>query len=229
MNTFRGMGDDDDKVASHIERKFSTIGWAIGKRSADDLCPKCVDNRTGIIKASNDQARKRSTFKQAEAIFKPTDKPMVIPVHHNPIPPTTAEHSAKVNGAALGDARAMGRDDRRLVFDCINEHWEKDGYKPVWTDTRVAEHLGCPLRWVVDVRKEFFGEVGSNAAFDQQLAEAEKLITEFRMLLNEAGKLQDVINTQHKKITDVYARMTAAVGSIDKLSQAVDAIRKAVS
>jgi len=218
INHFRGMGDDDNKVAATVERKFTDKGWAIGKRSADDLCPSCVNNRTGIIHDSNVKANKRTLQAKANAIFAPK------PPEPSPMPIANGHTNGTIEPLPV-----MSRDDRRIIFECVNEHWDGAAYVPVWTDKRVAEHLGCPLPWVVAVRKEFFGEIGSNPDFDAKLAEATKIVAEFRDMHKAANDALQAINSQHKRINELYAKITAALPMIDKLERNTAEIKKAVA
>ena len=58
--------------------------------------------------------------------------------------------------------REMGRDDRRIITDKLDEIYdEKIGrYISPWTDAAVSRDLGVPRAWVAEVREQFFGPEG---------------------------------------------------------------------
>src|SRR3974390_2318891 len=66
--------------------------------------------------------------------------------------------------------KTMNRDDRRIIFEKINEVYinEREGYAAPWTDDKVAKDLGSPRSWVTQVREEMFGPAQSNAEIDER-------------------------------------------------------------
>jgi hypothetical protein len=42
-----GAGSDDSVIMRRVQDKFETLGWFVGKREQDDLCPKCA-GRTSL-------------------------------------------------------------------------------------------------------------------------------------------------------------------------------------
>lgn len=101
--------------------------------------------------------------------------------------------------------RQMGRDDRRVIFEKLNEVYldEKRGYETPWTDETVAKDLGTPRAWVQQVREEMFGPVGSNPDIDVFLkgfeslrasaAAAEEFVTKFRALEPKVEAIQKAV------------------------------------
>lgn len=81
--------------------------------------------------------------------------------------------------AKADDPKPMGRDDRRIIFEKLNEVYadEKTGYSPGWTDSKVADDLGVPRAWVKQVRDEMFGPEG-NEEIRRALTEAKELLVE---------------------------------------------------
>jgi hypothetical protein len=140
-------------------RCFERLGWEVGKRAKDDLCPQCV-------------ARRR-----AEQIDRP--KLTLVPVQHTdrpkltlvPVQHTDAEgvihHDMELKdmsttkaAAAPLPTRTMTIDDRRIVYEAVSDHYvdPKTGYEKGWTDKRIGEDLGVPWAWVKEVRCTLFGE-----------------------------------------------------------------------
>ena len=50
----------------------------------------------------------------------------------------------------------MTRDERRIIFEKINEIYvgEKVGYSDSWDDEKVAKDLGVPRAWVSAIRED---------------------------------------------------------------------------
>jgi hypothetical protein len=71
--------------------------------------------------------------------------------------------------------REMGREDRAIIFDKLNEVYGKDAYKSPWTDAAVAKDLGVPRDWVSTMRDDMFGPAGSNPLFDEFLTATSRL------------------------------------------------------
>lgn len=105
--------------------------------------------------------------------------------------------------------REMTREDKRIVFEKINENYlsEKDGYAPGWTDAKIAIDLGIPRSWVKDIREEMFGPEGSNEDIRKILTEArdclaeikkqggivEPIVVVLRTLLTRADKIEKTV------------------------------------
>lgn len=82
--------------------------------------------------------------------------------------------------------RTMSRDDKRIVFEKLNEVYvdEKTGYGPGWTDAKVASDLGVPRAWVKQIRDEMFGPEGSNEEIRATITEAQTLLNDIRVVGN---------------------------------------------
>lgn len=99
--------------------------------------------------------------------------------------------------------REMSRDDRRIIFQKIDEVYDDGRYSAPWTDSAVARDLGVPKAWVSIVRDEMFGPEGSNAEFDDFLARAEPLLKEGRDLLNGARSLSEAVRQFADRIEEL--------------------------
>lgn len=107
--------------------------------------------------------------------------------------------------------REMGRSDRRIINDKLDEVYGDERYKTPWTDAAVAKDLGVPRVWVSTVRDEFFGPEGGNPEFDDFLAQAAPVIAEMKNL--------------HRSLTgqiDQYKAITGRIEGIEKLAKKVE-------
>jgi hypothetical protein len=155
VNTNKNHGDEGRIAERNVALKFERMGWKIGKTPAQNLCPQCFT----AVKVS--AKRKREIKDMADK---------VTPLVTNP--PT--KFPGKLTGAQMKDAlmntagtnienarlvREMTRDERRIIFEKINELYVGDqvGYRDSWTDEKVAVDLGVPRAWVEDMRAEYFG------------------------------------------------------------------------
>ena len=82
--------------------------------------------------------------------------------------------------------REMGREDRRIITDKLDEVYDdKAGsYKAPWTDAAVGRDLGVPRAWVSEVREQFFGPEGGNPEFDAFIEQAAPIIAEMKNMAN---------------------------------------------
>jgi hypothetical protein len=87
--------------------------------------------------------------------------------------------------------RAMSREERRIIFEKLNEVYVNDkvGYAGGWTDAKVASDLGVPLQWVRVIRDENFGDEVGNEDIRKQLAEAKEALALVRQLEPDIKKL----------------------------------------
>lgn len=116
--------------------------------------------------------------------------------------------------AAVNPPQSMGRDDRRIIFEKLNEVYvsEKVGYGDGWTDKRVSTELGCALAWVKTVRDEMFGPEGANESIRATIAEAQSIFTEIK----EVGGRAETIVDELKKLVERAGKIEKAVIQIEK-------------
>lgn len=120
VNIFPGRnGDGDGLEIQFVKRKMEARGWKIGTR-AGHRWPKCFSS----IKAT--------------AARRPSDNGVA-----NGETPVSVTPIKSVQEAAT---RMLGRDDRRIIFEKLNEVYVNDkvGYSAGWTDERVSTDLGVP-------------------------------------------------------------------------------------
>ncbi|MET3996048.1 hypothetical protein ABID65_007720 [Bradyrhizobium sp. S3.9.2] len=189
-NLRNGAGDDVE--VQLLKRKLETRGWKTGSKPAQHRCPKCFSS----IKAT---AARRASENSAAATNGET------PVSVTPI-------------KSLKDvaARMLGREDRRIIFEKLNEVYVNDkvGYGAGWTDEKVANDLGVPRAWVKLIRDENFGDEVANEEIRQKLAEASKLLDEVKKTTAQA----EAIVTDLKRLNH----------EAEHIGKALDTIRKAL-
>lgn len=117
--------------------------------------------------------------------------------------------------------RTMGRDDRRIIFEKLNEVYldEKTGYASGWSDHKVASDLACPRKWVEMVREEMFGSIGTNAEMSEFLSQADGLLAEARKALTDAKTAREAVE---KILADpsflTLAGISDRLGKVERLA-----------
>ncbi|MCA1458060.1 hypothetical protein I6F35_33545 [Bradyrhizobium sp. BRP22] len=110
--------------------------------------------------------------------------------------------------------REMSRDDRRIIFEKLNEVYvdEKTGYGPGWTDAKVASDLGVPRAWVKGLRDEMFGPEGSNEEIRATICDAQILLNDIRVVANAVqGSIEPL-----KTILDKAERIEKRIAQIQQ-------------
>jgi hypothetical protein len=105
--------------------------------------------------------------------------------------------------------RELGREDRRIINDKLDEVYGREAYKAPWTDAAVAKDLGVPRDWVVQVREQFFGPAGSNPLYDQFLGETEHLEKTFRAYADSCAAAEQASLAQRQAHADLAKQMDA--------------------
>jgi hypothetical protein len=129
-----------------------------------------------------------------------------------------------VDSAVKEPPRVMSRDDRRIIFEKLNDTYvdEKTGYDSGWSDHRLATDLGVPRKWVEQVREEMFGPIGTNAEMNDFLAQAQALLKDARSYLEEAQRVRDEVtklisSPSLSSANTIFDR----ISKIDRLAQEV--------
>lgn len=192
-----------EKENKIVVSKFEARGWKMGNQKAQHRCPGCYS----AIKATS--ARKSQERKTAESPEQAKDYLKL------------KEWSGKVvkmqTPPIVEIAKEMSREDRRIVFEKLNEVYadEKIGYSADWTDSKVANDLGVPRSWVASVRDEMFGPEGSNANIRSTVREAKELLMEIKKAAEPAEK--------------IMADLRMLINKADKIEKTVIEIQRAVS
>lgn len=152
---------DDHGLEMIVARKFTADGWKIGRERKHHRCPQCIS-----------RANQMAAFHAKQN----DEKGKAMNVVN--MPQTEAPLSFTV---------------RRLIFAKLEETYadEKTGYKPNWTDQRVAEDLGVPVSWIKKVREENFGHATGNPDIERLIQEADKLRADAKAIAATAARLKD--------------------------------------
>ena len=227
-NTFSGSLWTED-----LQKRWGRKGWRIGVKPSDDVCPICVAAEARMRRSRYQKAPKPMT---AEIIDMATAQK---PVQQQPAPLKTLASLGEATGLRPEDLTveppaAMARDDRRLIFQKLDEVYldEKTGYSGDWTDARVATHLGVPRAWVAAVREENFGPEKSNEEVRAVLAE----IKEVRAVLAEIKEVRANIEglvqrgeQNRNEAQRLVEAMRAATARLDALDNRLGRIEKSIA
>ena len=109
--------------------------------------------------------------------------------------------------------RAMGKEDRRVIFAKINDVYldEQSGYSKGWTDQKVADDLGVPVAWVAEIRERDFGK---------ELNETERLIED---AVAEANRLADRMANLLLQIRSACESSQSAMKTLESSARSVEA------
>jgi hypothetical protein len=189
VNSFQNGGGDEHDF-KFVKRKMEARGWKIASR-AGHRCPKCFSP----IKAT---AARRAPENRAAANGE-------TPVSVTPI-----------KSLQEAGTRMLGRDDRRIIFEKLNEVYVNDkvGYGAGWTDERVATDLGVPRAWVKLIRDENFGDEMANEEIRQKVAAASKVL--------------DEIKHKNAQAEAIWADLKRLNNEAEHIGKSLDLIRKAL-
>lgn len=137
---------------------FQRRGWVMGSTRKHDVCPDCVKEMA--------EAKRKETPKEPRLtgpdeqpqprILHPIATAQIIPMTPKEEPPVRPEMTA-----AAQPPRQPQREDKRLIILEIENHYlgADKGYSPGSSDETVAKSLNVPVKWVADLREDFFGPV----------------------------------------------------------------------
>ncbi|MGX1171263.1 hypothetical protein AB7M16_007529 [Bradyrhizobium sp. USDA 372] len=184
-NTFAMPGntqrDQYELELQFVKRRLVPRGWFIGRRKREHRCPKCNAIRTTtkqeVLKERIEPMAKEMPLQVVASNAKPVDV----------LPP-----------------RAMSREDRRIIFEKLNEVYVNDkvGYSASWTDVKVADDLGVPLQWVKVIRDENFGDEVGNEDIRKTLGEAREAVALVRALEPDIKKMLALADRIERAVAD---------------------------
>lgn len=186
-----------------LVKAFQHRGWVMGSTRKHDICPDCVKEAA--------EAKRKEPTKQLR-LTGPDEKPKPRILHPIPtaqiiqMPPKEEPTMASPNVSALAP-RQPTREDKRLIILEIENHYlgPDKGYSPGTTDETVAKSLNVPVKWVVDLREDFFGP-----ALDPALAaltsELVSISARFEVHEREGRELRT-------KLMEMKERLAKAIGS----------------
>lgn len=184
----------------YIIKRFTELGWSIGRNQKQNVCGKCQFAR------------------------KPSQPALTI------VQDTKHEDDmGKVEPLIKPDApRAMGREDRRIVFEKLNEVYldEKRGYDSGWSDQKVATDLGVPRSWVENVREEMFGSVSSNPEMEEFMRAVADL-NEIKVTLASVATLRNQMNNIQAVLGGINVPVMSS--RVDKLEKLANELKKHTS
>lgn len=204
LNTYRGRGDDDDKVAAALAKKFEARGWKIGSGVTHDVCMACQILVPG--------ARTKPTLKLVGEAMKdttantpPIEAMMQKDDRMGLLPPAVAALAPRELGVM--DALTIREKLSELYLD------KERGYDRGFTDKKIAEDLNVPRDWVRQVREHVYGKGSAgNGDIAETLAEARALLVQMESSI--AGV--DAVVAEAKRLTDAIAPLRGAVARIER-------------
>jgi hypothetical protein len=116
---------------------------------------------------------------------------------------------AKNNGApalkVVENTRVMGREDRRIIFDKLNQVYVDDsiGYGAGWTDEKVATDLGVPRAWVRLLREENFGDEVANEDIRKKLNEATAALSQMKTMEPDVRQWLSLLDKTEKQLAEI--------------------------
>ena len=120
------------------------------------------------------------------------------------------------------NARVMTREDRRIIFEKLNEVYlnDKVGYAQGWTDEKVATDLGVPRAWVRLIREENFGDEVGNEDIRKSFEEGEKLIAEIKKIrqgwLADQASIRE-IDESMRRLVSIGEKVERQLAEIQKV------------
>lgn len=214
INSMQGsMGDDDRQSDFLAMRKFSRMGWVIGKTPSRHRCPTCQSATKPFAEALTPLvANNNNHHHQAKTEDKMSMVKSVAASGLNGASKTTL-------AVAAPEAREMSREDRRVIFAKLQDVYEvKTGYTADWSDKRVAEDMGVPRAWISSVRDEFFGP-DHNEQFEQQITMARSVLKD----IGELVRLQAAIQHEQQKLSE---RLTPLMALAERTEKTIAQIAK---
>lgn len=192
-----------------VARHFRLKGWEVGDREGDDTCPSCIEAR------KNERRRSRLKLVESKAATAAPEAPQAIAAE-TIMEPTLAEPVQ----ATKPEDRKQTREDRRIIFAAINDvYLDADrGYKPGWSDKRVAESLGIPVSWAKDIRDEMFGPEGESAELRLLVEQIEALREE---ALRDVEQMATIISNATRRMDELSHRISALSLQAERLSAAL--------
>jgi hypothetical protein len=193
-----------------VAKKFRQKGWDVGHRPQKDKCPACQSKRRKGMRYTVD--------KNLRVDVKQPQRPILTIVKKEPAVAT------------------LSREDRRIILAKLNEAYqdESQGYRPGWSDQRVADDLGVAVEWVQLLREENFGDLPVSAQDKSFVEEGRRILEaikavaieadEVRMraasLLSQATEALDQVKALDKKMDDLLAQEELLAEQIAKVSHA---------
>lgn len=240
----------------HLPKEFARRGWLVGKNQRTDMCPTCVaalrskKANEAVQSKQKEVAPMGITFttkptvpviapavKQAMEAVKELAKPtpnVMEALKETLMPPETVERKhdeAAAKPMTIEEARAlpdrdMDKTDRRIVFARLNEVYGDDMYNDEWTDEKVAEDLGVPVKWVEVVRDQDFGPNVNAVLKAKEVGDKEKRLTDLAEKVERQivliDKKVEQLQALDKKVTDIHNQIADLIDRFDELVKSLE-------
>lgn len=226
VNTMAKGGSQTDEIEwKFISSKLGMQGWDIGRRRRDHRCPRC--QRNARLEAPREAQVYAFESKKTGLPLPPGNMQLVRDAFMNSTTPTTVLPPKSITntpraGESAGSrerhppghdgrdlpAREMTREDRRLIFEKLNEVYvdDKVGYGDGWSDEKVASDLGVPRGWVKLIRDENFGEEITSEITRKKVEEAHALLDKIKALqpaIDDARKLLGLADKMAQELAQI--------------------------
>jgi hypothetical protein len=184
------------------EQRFRGLGWLIGRRAKDDVCPSCL----------------AAPSKPAPRAARPAPVLKLVPKQE-----ATLNTQPQPPAPRAEPPRAMSREEKRIINLKLHEVYvdERVGYVEGWTDSRIAKDLGVPRAWVSEVRDELFGPVHEPEFVRQLLAEQSSAAAALTAARQEVNRLIAATDEAVVKVAACEARQAELDRRIDRLRKEV--------
>lgn len=181
---------------SFLNKKFSRMGWDLGRNAEHDTCPECIALKRKKLSSNNG---------------------VKIMSNITPIAPIKAEEPLQMTKE---DRRIIFAKIDENYID------ETSGYSAEWSDEKIAKDLNVPRAWVSQIREENFGpEVGENIAKDRDLiaGEVEKAKAQMKLIDERVEAVRQAYFETVKRLQsarETFAEnVRGAVERLDKISK----------
>lgn len=199
-------------------KNFRNRGWIVGKGPRADYCPHCYAHMRGRHPSQQVPKPKAATLVKAEEVTNVSQFPRKVP--DMPAPTASPVASPAATAPVIAEAKPapvkktserLGREERRIITEKLDEIYfpERGGYIDDWNDQKVAENLGCDIKWVAEVRDVFFGpEVSANSFANEvkALCEEGKRVAEIKKqietMIDRLTQMDDIFNNKLKEFED---------------------------
>lgn len=175
---------------------FQRRGWVMGATRAHDVCPDCVKE---AAEAKKRELEKRNKFTPPQPPEQPHSAQVI-----NLAPKKEEAMKAAENVTTM--PRQPTREDKRLIILEIENHYlgPDKGYTAGTTDETVAKGLNVPVKWVADLREDFFGPM-----INPEIA---KLTADVQAMLATLEEHERSSRDLRAKVMDLKERLAKASG-----------------
>lgn len=190
--------------ATNLRLRFENKGWFLGNSPKEDLCP---DHAKAALEER--RARRRPHATNLKLV---SDNDGANQIMQTPQP------------------KIMTRDDKRIINAKLHDVYigEREGYQTPWTDKKVADDLGVPLAWVIEIREDLFGPAADNSEVRDYLERAEKAKADAADLLAKINTHILAIESAAEQLPKLKATAAEINRNLDTMNVTGQRIQRAV-